>query len=37
MEKFNADWNKRLPKEIGKNILETGKRLGIGGCKNSCY
>lgn len=30
MEKFNADWDKRLPKEIGRDVINNGKRLGDG-------
>lgn len=37
MEKFNADWNKRLPKEIAKDIVKNGVRLGEGGKQKDCY
>jgi hypothetical protein len=37
MEKFNADWNKRLPKEIGKDIRDNGKRLGESEHVKDCY
>lgn len=37
MEKFNADWNKRIPKEIGKDVRDNGKRLGEGGHQKDCY
>jgi len=37
MEKFIGDWNKRLPKEIGKDVIDNGKRLGEGSHEKDCY
>ena len=37
MEKFNADWSKRLPKEMGKDIIDNGERLGEGCHQKDCY
>jgi len=37
MEKFNADWNKRIPKEIGKDVIDNYNRLGEGGYQEDCY
>lgn len=37
MSKFNAEQNKRLPKEIGTDVINNGKRLGEGGHEKDCY
>ena len=37
MDKFTGDYHKRLPKEIGKDIIDNGERLGEGGHVKDCY
>ncbi len=37
MKNFDADWNKRLSKEIGRDIRDNGKRLGESGHEKGCY
>jgi hypothetical protein len=38
MEKFNGDFSKRLPKEVGKDIRGNGKRVGQSeSIKGSCW
>lgn len=37
IEKFTADWNKRLPAEEGKEIIEKGLRHGASSYQKDCY
>ena len=37
MKKFNADWNERIPKENGRDIIDNGKKLGESEYQKDCY
>lgn len=37
MKKFTANWEERLPVEIGIDVINNGVNLGCGGHDSGCY